>query len=212
MVVPRVPGALALLDAPDDFRCWVQLGDLYSWSIKEQRRRLESTRTGIEVFEVSAPINSPKLHVAIDRRSLYVLGWKADTSAEWWAFEEKGQLPKLPGGSVKRINGKFDYEFLGLAELASYNIQPTKLITALCSFDGKLGDREKKANVIMLLFLLSEALRFDSVFVACVGYLTQNWSMQFTAEIKAQVKDWAHSSEQGKTNVLLKHLPKHPNG
>jgi hypothetical protein len=206
MAVPRVPGALALLDAPDDFRCWVQLGDLYSWSIKEQRRRLQSNRAGIEVFEVSAPINGPKLHVAIDRRSLYLLGWKADTSAEWWAFEEKGRLPKLPGGAAKRINGKFDYEFLGLGDLDSYNIPPTKLIAALCSFDGKLGDWQKKANVIMLLFLLPEALRFDPLFVACVGYLTQNWTMRFTPEIKAKVKDWAHSTERGDKGVLLEHL------
>jgi hypothetical protein len=207
MAVPRVPGTLALLDAPDDFRCWVQLGDLYSRSIKEQRRRLESNRSGTEVFEVSAPINSPKLLVAIDRRSLYVLGWKAATSADWWAFEEKGRLPGLPGGSVKRINGKFDYEFLGLNGLNSYDIAPANLITALCSFDGKLGDWQKKANVIMLLFLLSEALRFDSVFVACVGYLTQHWSMRFTPEIKAKVKDWAHSTERGDKDVLLEHLP-----
>ena len=30
---------------------------------------------------------------------------------------ENGQLPKLPGGSVQRIDGKTNYEFLGLGGL-----------------------------------------------------------------------------------------------
>ena len=207
MVVPRVPGALAVLDAPDDFRCWIQLGDLYSWSINEQRRRLSGNRSGIEVFEVSAPINSPKLHVAIDRHSLYLLGWKPISSDQWWAFEENGQLPKLPGGGVRRINGKMDYEFLGLRELDSYNIPPTKLLADLSVFDGKLGDWQKKANAIMLIFLLSEAFRFDSVMLACVNWLTGTWTMKFTDEIKARVKDWAHSTGRRDRDVLLEHLP-----
>jgi hypothetical protein len=207
MAVPRVPGGLALLDAPDDFRCWIQLGDLYSWSIKEQRRRLSSNRTGIEVFEVSAPIDGPKLHVALDRHSLYLLGWKSISSSQWWAFEEDGKLPKLPGGSVQRINGKMDYEFLELRNLASYNISPVKLLTDLSVFDGKLGDWQKKANAIMLIFLLSEALRFDSVVVACVKWLTDTWTLKFTDEIKARVKDWAKSTGRGDRDVLLEHLP-----
>src|ERR1700722_12266093 len=106
MAVPRVPGGLALLAAPDDFRSWVQLSDLYSWSIREQRRRLSTNGTGIEVFEVSAPIDGPKPQVALDRRSLYLLGWKSISSNQWWGFEENGKLPKLPGGTDQRINGK----------------------------------------------------------------------------------------------------------
>ena len=199
--------ALALLDAPSDFRCWVQLSDLYSWSINEQRRRLSTNRSGIEVFEVSAPITGPKLHVAIDRRSLYLLGWKTIQAGQWWAFEESGRLPNLPGDSVQRINGGLDYKFLGLRNLDSYNISPNKLMTDLAVFDGKLGDWQKKANVIMLIFLLSEAFRFDSVVLACVSWLTENWTMKFTPEIKAKVKDWAHSTGRGDRDVLLEHLP-----
>ena len=156
---------------------------------------------------MSAPINSPKLHVAIDRHSLYLLGWKPISSDQWWAFEENGQLPKLPGGGVRRINGKMDYEFLGLREFDSYNIPPTKLLADLSVFDGKLGDWQKKANAIMLIFLMSEALRFDSVMLACVNWLTGTWTMKFTDEIKARVKDWAHSTGRRDRDVLLEHLP-----
>ena len=156
---------------------------------------------------MSAPINSPKLHVAIDRHSLYLLGWKPISSDQWWAFEENGQLPKLPAGGVRRINGKMDYEFPGLRELDNYNIPPTRLLADLSVFDGKLGDWQKKANAIMLIFLLSEALRFDSVMLACVNWLTGTWTMKFTDEIKARVKDWAHSTERKDRDVLLQHLP-----
>ena len=86
-----------------------------------------------------------------------------------------------------------DYEFLGLRELDNYNIAPMKLLADLSVFDGKLGDWQKKADAVMLIFLLSEALRFDSVMLACVNWLTGTWTMKFTDEIKARVKDWGRT-------------------
>ena len=71
--------------------------------------------------------------------------------------------------------------------------EPTKLLADLSVFDGKLGDWQKKANAIMLIFLLSEALRFDSDMLACVNWLTGTWTMRFTDEIKARVKDWGRT-------------------
>ena len=52
-----------------------------------------------------------------------------------------------------------------------------------------------------------EALRFDSVMLACVNWLTGTWTMKFTDEIKARVKDWAHSTGRRDRDVLLEHLP-----
>jgi hypothetical protein len=100
-----------------------------------------------------------------------------------------------------------DYEFLELRNLSSYNISPIKLMADLSVFDGKLGDWQKKANVIMLIFLLPEALRFDSLELACRKWMTDTWTMKFTDEIKARAKDWAKSTERGDRDVLLEHLP-----
>ena len=59
----------------------------------------------------------------------------------------------------------------------------------------------------MIIFLLSEAFRFDSVMLACVNWLTGTWTMKFTEEIKARVKDWAHSTGRRDRDVLLEYLP-----
>ena len=96
MVVPRVPGAPAVLDAPDDFRCWIQSGDLDPWSINEQRRRLSANRSGIEVFEVSAPINSPKLHVAIDRIHSISLGGSPSHPTNGGHLRKTADCPSYP--------------------------------------------------------------------------------------------------------------------
>jgi hypothetical protein len=58
-----------------------------------------------------------------------------------------------------------------------------------------------------LIFVLSEALRFDSVVLACTKWLIQTWTMTFTNEIRATVKSWAKSTAGGNPDVLLEHLP-----
>ncbi len=65
---------------PGDLRPCVQLSPyLYPFSTREMRYRLGLQRQGVEVIEVWAPINAPRIAIAIDRRS----ACRATTTATW---------------------------------------------------------------------------------------------------------------------------------
>jgi hypothetical protein len=72
-------GSIALLHQPGDLRSFVQLSRyLYPFCSND--------RSGVEVVEVWAPIDAPRIAVALDRRTLYLFGLRALPGGEWWCF------------------------------------------------------------------------------------------------------------------------------
>lgn len=51
-------------------------------------------------------------------------------------------------------------------------MQPWRLLNELCEFNGLMGDDAKKRKLLPLIFLVSEALRFDSVKGACYHFVS----------------------------------------
>lgn len=199
----RVSGNIALANAPSHGGAWLQLSIyLFPWSLAETRRRLSGAREGVEVVEISAPIDAPRLLVALDRRSLYLLGLKAEAAENWWAFEENGALPRLPGGGSRRINGRSDYTFLGLNKIET---TPVKLLSDLCVFDGRLGDQAARDRMALLIFLTAEALRFDSIMLAGMRFL--GGGRIDLGDYADTLKNWKNATARGARDVLVPHLP-----
>jgi hypothetical protein len=154
------------------------------------------------VVEISAPIDAPRLLVALDRRSLYLLGLKAEAAENWWAFEENGALPRLPGGGSRRINGRSDYTFLGLNKIET---TPVKLLSDLCVFDGRLGDQAARDRIALLIFLTAEALRFDSIMLAGMRFLAGG--RIDLGDYADTLKNWKNATARSARDVLVPHLP-----
>jgi len=151
---------------------FIQLGSYYNRNITEARRYLAAHRARgvVSVFMV-APITSPVLEIAIDGRSLYVLGFRRQGEQRWWEFEPDGDQPRLsPFARIAR--GPATYSNLGLTAGTEVVMQPWLLLQELGNFDGLMGDETKKRKLLLLIFLVSEALRFDSVKAACYAYVS----------------------------------------
>ena len=198
-------GELALMALPDDWRLHVQLSRyFYGSTLKRVRDDLAANRTGIAVVEVATPINAPVLEVALDRRSVYLLGFRARGAREWWGFVADGCPPALPGGAVRAIRGRSTYPWLGLPE--RINITPVRLLSGLAGFGGTV-DSESARRLVLLLFLLPEALRFDNVLMECSRYLSIGTSFAHVlhpARYRATVTNWSGAT-RGDPNVLLAH-------
>lgn len=152
---------------------FIQLGPYYNHNITITRRIVAGRRgRGAVTIYVTAPISAPVLEVAIDGRSLYVLGFRRQgDDPRWWEFEPDGTLPTLsPSRSI--VGGPASYQNLDLTAGAEVVMQPWRLLTELWRFDGKIGDAAKKRKLLLLIFLVAEALRFDSVKGACYKYVT----------------------------------------
>ena len=200
-------GSIAVLSLPDDHRLHVQLSTyFYASTLAKLRREVIADRTGIAVLELATPITAPVIQVALDRTSVYVLGFRRLGDAQWWAFHKKGRPPPpLPGGPCRPMGLTGSYAELGLPP--SINMSPGKLLNLLAGYGGT-PDSQFCQGIVLLLFLLAEALRFDDVLMECVGYFTA--TSRF-ATIRPEafapvVKDWAHLSAAGDRNVLVRHL------
>ncbi len=200
-------GAIALLRLPDDQRLHVQLSTyFYASTLAKLRSDIAGDRAGIAVIEVAAPINAPLIQVAMDRRSTYVLGFRAPPSGGWWAFKEKDKpLPALPGAPVRDMGLTGSYTQLGL--LPSINMRPEELLNQLASYGGAPDPRFCQA-IVLLLFLMAEALRFDSVMMECVRYFSAGTSTACTIHPEAfrdVVRNWKVANPADR-NVLLGYL------
>ena len=123
-------GNIALLHQPGDLRSFIQLSRyLYPFCIKELRRRLENDRSGVEVVEVWAPVDAPRIAVALDRRTLYLFGLRALPGGEWWCFEGYPRPTDPPGAKVRLMSGDGNYASFGWPERISTT--PIKLLTDL---------------------------------------------------------------------------------
>jgi Ribosome inactivating protein len=204
----QVSGNIALLMLPDDGRLHIQLSRyFYASTLAKLRRAVEANRSGVIVFELAAPINAPVIHVAMDRRSSYVHGFRTTTARHWWAFKPKdGPLPSLPGLPSQSIGLTGNYSELGLP--ASINMRPEALLSRLAAFTGG-RDPEFCRAIVLLLFLVAEAMRFESLLFECQRYFSGGTSDAYTIHPAAHrdtVKNW-EDALPGDPNVLLPHLP-----
>lgn len=152
---------------------YIQLGPYYNHNITLTRRIVARQRgRGAVTIYVGAPISAPILEVAIDGHSLYLLGFRRQGDACWWEFESEGNLPAL-SPSRPIVGGPASYQNLGLTADTEVVMQPWRLLTELSGFDGRIGNTAKERKLLLLLiFLVAEALRFDSVKAACYEYIT----------------------------------------
>ena len=182
-------GNLALLALPDDQRLHVQLSPyFYVSTLAKLRNDIGGHRTGIVVFELTAPINAPLIHVAMDRCSAYVLGFRPAAGSHWWAFRETGKpLPTLPGAASRPMQLSGSYTELGLP--SSINMRPEHVLAQLAGFRGSPDPRFCQA-IVLLLFLVAEALRFDSVLLECVRYFSMSYGTIHPSQFARTVRDW----------------------
>lgn len=200
----------------------IQLGPYYGRNITDSRRALATRRTAETVtVYVTAPVISPILEVAISGRSLYVLGFRQQGVREWWEFEPDSGPPVL-SPSRRIAGGPASYANLGLAAGTEVVIQPWMLLRELAQFDGRMGDAAKKRKLLLLIFLVSEALRFDSVKAACYAYVSHAGTyfgapahyyrnpadlaghrFVFTDPLVQTVKNWRTRTEAGSPDIGL---------
>lgn len=200
-----VHGQTALNALPDDSRLHVQLSHyFYDRTLRQLRNDMISNRSGLAVVEVATPINAPPLQIGPDRRSVYVWAFRQLGQKEWWAFLDDGCPATLPGGATRRINGRNTYTWLGLPP--SINMHPIRLLARLAAFDGNI-DPETARALVLLLFLVAEALRFDDVLMECCRYLSAGTTTACTllpGKFRNTVTNWASAGQSG--NVLLPYL------
>ena len=200
-------GSIAALCLPDDHRLHVQLSPyFYASTLATLRREVIADRAGIAVTELAVPITGPVIQVALDRTSVYVLGFRRVGDARWWAFHEKGRAPSpLPGGPCRPMGLTGSYSELGLPP--SVNMPPGKLLDLLAAYAGT-PDPQFCRGIVLLLFLVAEALRFDDVLMECAGYFSAGGRLATIrpAAFAPVVKNWARLSAAGDRNVLVRHL------
>jgi hypothetical protein len=199
-------GNIALLNQPGDFRSWVQLSRyLYPFTIKELRYRISLERQGIEVVEVWAPIDAPQVAVAIDRRSLYLFGLRALPGGPWYVFRDYARPGNPPGAPVIEIDEELNYSRLLGAAPSAISMPPVQLLTLAAGFGQSRATPQQLQAMAALMFLVPEALRFDSIVLAAMRYFSSSYLP--VAELLGTVKNWAGATAADDSNVLLPHLP-----
>ena len=226
-------GNIALLNLPDDQRLHVQLSTyFYVQTLARLRRDILSKRSGIVTFEVAAPINAPLIHVAMDRRSTYVLGFRPQRTTSWWVFQEEGKpVPVLPGGPSRSMGLTGSYTELGLplsagpipdstdpdninddlwnmSQSRMINMRPERLLATLDAYQGS-PDQTFSQAILLLIFLVAEALRFDNVLRECTRYFTS--IPRYANSIRpgffaSTVQNWK-KTPPGHPNLLVPYLP-----
>lgn len=198
-------GNIALLHQPDDFRSWVQLSPyLYPFCLREMRYRIGLQRQGVEVIEVWAPINAPRIAVAIDRRSLYLFGIRALPGGAWYCFRDYARPADPPGAPVIEIDEELNYSRLLGAAPSAIAMTPPQLLGLASDFGrGRASPRQLQA-IAALMFLVPEALRFDSIMLAGMRYFDQGFLP--VGELLETVQNWAGASAVEHADVLVPHL------
>jgi hypothetical protein len=204
----------------------ISLSPWYRQSTRQTRRAVQRWR-GVRdrpisvVLSAAGPESVPFLEVAMDPRSLYVLGFRAFGHPTWWEFEPEGEQPPLPGATRRIIGGSSNYTNLGLAGLDRHVIEPWRFMAEMRDFAGKLDERGK-ANAILLCFLAAESLRFDSIQQLCYEWINQteryfqapdfhqrnpggmtNHAIVFTPAAKATVRSWRTLTAAGDADVQV---------
>lgn len=198
-------GNIALLNQPDDMRSWVQLSPyLYPFSMKEMRYRIGLQRQGVEVIEVWAPINAPRIAIAIDRRSLYLFGVRALPDGAWYCFRDYARPADPPGAPVVEIDEELNYSRLLGAAPSAIAMTPVQLLTLASEFGRSRTSPRQLQALAALMFLVPEALRFDSIMLAAMRYFDQGFLP--VADLLETVQNWAGASADAHDDVLMPHL------
>lgn len=216
----------------------ISLGPYYNRNIGQVRQAVRQSRAaGLATMTiyVTAPITAPMIEVAVDPRAVWVLGFRALHAPHWWEFPRTGDLPPVPGPARPIAGPPASYVLLGLGAFAREKgtlvIEPWRLLAALANFDGRLDTDEKRKIIILLIFLVSEAVRFDSMQGLCYRYIAHaeryfsapdfyyqnradlthhtfdfNWSVRRDGRVMTVqeiVDSWRRSSEEGSRDVVL---------
>lgn len=201
-----VSGNIALLHQPGDFRAWIQLSRyLYPFTIKEMRYRFGLRREGVEVVEVWAPIEAPRIAIAIDRRSLYLFGVRGLPDGKWYCFADYRRPADPPGAPVVEVHEELNYSRLLGPAPGAIALPPVKLLTLAHGFGRERASPQRLQALAALMFLVPEALRFDSVTLAVMRYF-QSGHLDVAGLLPA-VQNWAAATAAHDRNVLLPHLP-----
>ena len=202
----QVSGNIAVLMLPDDFRLHIQLSRyFYASTLAKLRRHVGGNRSGIVDFEIAAPINAPVIHVAMDRQTTYILGFRTTQARHWWAFKEEDKpLPTLPGLPSRSMGLNGSYTQLGLP--TSINMRPEQLLSRLAGFTGT-PDGDFCRAIVLLLFLVAEAMRFESLLFEGQRYFgvkSPDFATIHPAAHAGTVRDWK-TSLPSDPNVLLRY-------
>jgi Ribosome inactivating protein len=174
----------------------VILGPQYMPSMWDLGKRVRAARQANEpviFIHLSAPINSEIVEVAILSDSLYLIGVKGRDNI-WLEFapdDDKGD-PSLSGPPKSRLPGSrwvivgdklalSSYRALrlpwmlngvdGATGRITYAGTPLDLIRFFREWDGNLGRHDARLNILVLIFLLCESLRFRSIEDRCARYI-----------------------------------------
>lgn len=179
----------------------VVLGPNYHLTMYELWKRVNSARSrgpSILIIEVSAPINSEILEVAIETGSLYLIGVRAK-GGTWNEFapDNDRSHPGNAGPEVRRLPGSRWIMAGGLRALSTYNAlqlpwliervdgatgnipvcgRPNDLIRLFLQWDGAITGHHIRTGLCALIFVVSEALRFRSIENACSDWA---WSTAY---------------------------------
>lgn len=205
---------------------FIGLGPYYRTNIRETRRAVERERRGASrtmTILLGSYVNtaSPWIEVALDPRSLYVLGFREHGAAAWWAFEPEANLPRIAGPTRPILSGPSNYNNLDLNGLGGCATEPWQFLADLRDFQGRL-DKPGRALAILLLFVTAEAIRFDTIHELCYRWINQpeqyfqdpdffyrnplamgKHAIAFSPETKACVRSWRNQTEAGSPNVMV---------
>ena len=209
------------------------LGPTYQPTLWDVRKRVAAARTAREplVFvNLSAPITSDVLEVAIESGSLYLIGVRA-AGGTWFEFApDKAQSspdspgdgrPRLPGsrwimaGGLKALSsyralrlGWVIREAPGAAGAVVYTGDPSSLLRFFRTWDGQIAGHHVRLNLCVLIFMVCEALRFRSIETACArwirpigGTAPDPAGLTITAAMLDTVQNWHDRASRGDPDV-----------
>ncbi|MDO9707969.1 ribosome-inactivating family protein [Paracraurococcus lichenis] len=205
---------------------FIGLGPYYRQNIRQTRRDVLRERAGrgrVMHVVLGSPVatTTPWIEVALDPRSLYVLGFRTFKTATWWAFEPEGNLPQLEGETRRIRSGPSNYNNLGLNLLDGCVIEPWQFLADLRDFQGRLDEHGRMLGVL-LLFVVSEAIRFDTIHELCYRWINQpeqyfrapdfyyrnptamsGHAIAFTPAVKACVRSWRTQTNHRSADVMV---------
>ena len=185
----------------------VVLGPTYSptmWDLGKHVRAARKAKEPVIFIQVSAPINSEVVDIAILSDSLYLIGIKPRDNI-WREFvpdDNKGDpshaappKPRLPGSQWVRVGGRLalsSYRGLQLEWKLSgvpgatgaivYAGSTIDLIRFFRDWDGDVGWHDARVAVLALIFIVCESLRFRSIENICGRYIWPVGGMPLDAE------------------------------
>ena len=185
----------------------VILGPKYDPTMWDLRKRVSSARKADEplVFvKIMTPINSPPIGVAIESGSLYLVGIQT-AKGNWFEFAPEKPVdarPRLPNSRWIMAGARralFSYRALRLESNISGKTNATgeiifgedasELVRFFGLWDGQIGRFDARRNVWVLIFVICEALRFQSILKACAQWINRRGEMAHGLTIDKKMLD-----------------------